>query len=359
VRAWTGFGAAPQPWPEWLRLLARLAIGAGLAALIVTLAGFPLEPAAWSVVAVAVVVGDTTGQALNASWNRVQGSIVGCLSGATVAVALPMLPVFAKVMLAVALALFACRLLRVGAGWRLGVALAGFFIFVPGAEEWETVGWRLGATILGITVGLIAVVGIAPDSAASRLSRGIRAALVQIADGVDAAVAGWAGDAPAAAPAPPRVAALRSLVADRRIEMDRGGPDAVAFTRVLDGLEVASAGLARLHRHAAADGGIGVHALISGDVRQVAGRIRSACEAMADSLDGRPAAAMQVDRCAKALAAVDADLAQSIERLRAAGVTPGAGAAELVRLFGVMNALGVIAEGLASAAHPLGATVTA
>lgn len=351
---WLRASRAPQqPWPAWGRLLARLVIGAGVAALIVWLAGFPEEPAAWAVVAVAVVVGDTTGQTLNASWNRVEGSVVGCLSGAVVAVGLPMVPLPLRVMIAMGLALLACRLLGVGAGWRLGTALAGFFVFVPGAQEWQMVGWRLAATLLGIGVGVAAVLLIAPDSAASRLSRGLRDALMAVADGVDAALRRWEGDAHAPAPAVPRVAALRPLVADRRLEVIAHGPDVAGLTAMLDGLEVASAGITRLQRHALAEAGVGLHAVIRPQVDDVAARIRTACEATRDALDGQPGAAARAGDACHALDRVDSDLEDAIESLRAAGVTPGAQAHELTRLFGVVNALGVVAAGVREAARPI------
>lgn len=354
---WLRRTRAPQlPWPAWIRLLARLVIAAGGVALIVWLAGFPSEPAAWSVVAVAVVVGDTTGQSLNASWNRAEGSVVGCLSGAVVALALPMVPLPVRVMLAMGLALLACRLLRVGAGWRLGVALAGFFIFVPGAQEWQMVGWRLGSTLLGIAVGVMAVLLIAPDSATSRLASGMRDALAGIPDGVDAALARWQGAVVAPLPPAPRVAALRPLVADRRIEMNRHGPDAAGASAMLDGLEVACAGLDRLRRYSDAggdDAGAGLGAVMRSDVTEVAACIRVACEATADAIDERVGAGEQAARAADALAHVDARLEGSVERLRAAGVTPAADAAELTRLFGVVNALGVIAAGVRDAMVPI------
>lgn len=350
---WLRASRAPQlPWPKWLRLLARLVIAAGVAALIVWLLDFPYEPAAWAVVAVAVVVGDTTGQTVNASWNRAEGSVVGCLAGGVVAVGLPMVPLPFRVMIAMALALLACRLLKVGAGWRLGVALAGFFIFVPGAQEWQMVGWRLASTLLGIVVGVIAVLLIAPDSAATRLSQGIRDALAAVADGTDAALARWAGEGITEVAAP-RVAPLRPLVGDRRVEISRHGPDAAGATQMLDGLEVATAGLARLQRYVHGDAGIGLQAVIRGQVSEVAARIRAACEATRDAVAGEPGAAGQATAAATALDGVDADLERAIEQLRAAGVTPGADAAELTRLFGVVNALGVIASGVRDAALPM------
>jgi len=50
---------------------------------------------------------------------------------------------------------------------------------------------------------------------------------------------------------------------------------------------------------------------------------------------------------------VDADLEDAIEGLRARGVTPEADARELTQLFGVVNALGVVADGVRDAAAPM------
>lgn len=352
---WIRASRAPQqPWPAWLRLLVRLVIAAGVAALVVRLLDFPLEPAAWAVVAVAVVVGDTTGQSVNASWNRIEGSIVGCLTGAVVAISLPMVPLPLRVMIAMGVALLACRLLGVGAGWRLGVALAGFFIFVPGAEEWQMVGWRLGSTLLGIVIGLLAVLLVAPQSAASRLADGMAAAFAGVADAVDACLARW-GERDAPQPVAPRVAPLRPLVVDRRVEVTRNGPDVAGTTRILDGLEVAAAGCTRLDRYSrpGTHGDTGLLRVIERDLADVATRIRRACEAGADAIAARPGARDEAARAAAALEPVDADLADAVERLRAAGVTPGASAGELTRLFGVINSLGVIAEGARAAVLPL------
>ncbi len=50
---------------------------------------------------------------------------------------------------------------------------------------------------------------------------------------------------------------------------------------------------------------------------------------------------------------MEADLEDAIERLRTLGVTPSARAAELTRLFGVINALGLVAMGLMPAIDAL------
>jgi len=54
------------------------------------------------------------------------------------------------------------------------------------------------------------------------------------------------------------------------------------------------------------------------------------------------------------LVAVEGDLEDAIERLRAKGVTPDAHAAELTALFGVVNALGLVATGLTRVLDALG-----
>jgi len=349
------FEAAPTPWSPWLRTLARLVVGAAVVTLIVEALGFPDEPAAWAVVAVAVVVGDTTGQTVAASWNRVEGSVVGCLSGAVVQLGIPGVPLALRVVIAMALCLLACRVLRIGAGWRLGVALAGFFVFVPGIQEWQTVGWRLSATLLGIAAGLLAVLFVAPDTAAKRLRDGIRAALTSVARAVDDDLRSWFDGVTRDASAPaPNVAALRPLVADRRYEVSARGLRPDVASGVLDGLTLAAAGVERLDRHVLPGSGVGLNMHVADDLRRVAGAISAACAVAARSLADPSAHGPARADARLALQAVEGDLEDAIERLRAKGVTPDARAAELTALFGVVNALGLVATGLARVLDALG-----
>lgn len=349
------FETAPTPWAPWLRTLARLVVGAAVVTLIVEALGFPEEPAAWAVVAVAVVVGDTTGQTIAASWNRMEGSVVGCLSGAVVQLAIPGVPLALRVVIAMALCLLACRMLRIGAGWRLGVALAGFFVFVPGAQEWQTVGWRLSATLLGIAAGLLAVLFVAPDTAAKRLRDGMRSTLTSIARSVDDDLRAWFdGVAPDAPSSPPSPAALRPLVADRRYEMSPGGLPPDVASGVLDGLTLAVAGVERLDRHVMPGSGVGLNMHVADDLRVVAAAIATACEVAARSLADPVAQASARSDARLVLVAVEGDLEDAIERLRAKGVTPDAHAAELTALFGVVNALGLVATGLTRVLDALG-----
>ena len=59
VPAW--LVSSQPPLRLWLGLLARMVIGAFIAAAVVTLLKFPDDPAAWSVVAVVVVIGFNAG----------------------------------------------------------------------------------------------------------------------------------------------------------------------------------------------------------------------------------------------------------------------------------------------------------
>ena len=352
---WRGFGGVRVPWAQWLRTLVRLIVAASFAALVVTVLGFPDEPAAWAMVAVAVVVGDTTGESVAASWNRMQGSVVGCLSGAVVQISIPMVALPIRVAIAMALCLSVCRLLRVGSGWRLGVALAGFFIFVPGVQEWQMVGWRLAATLLGITIALLAVLFVAPDTAATRLRDGIRAALAAIASSVGADVESWInGGGGEAAAAVPDVSGLRPLVVDRRHEISRRAPMPDAVSAMLDGVDVAAAGVERLNRYGHETSDVGLHAHIADDLRAAAARIAVACEAASHALTDPSAHRDALADARAGLETVETDLEDAIERLRALGVTPTARAAELTRLFGVINALGLVAMGLMRAIDALG-----
>lgn len=352
---WHRFDTPPGPWGPWLRTLVRLVVGAAAVTLVVAALGFPDEPAAWAVVAVVVVVGDTTGQTVAASVNRTEGSVVGCLSGAVVQVTLPTVPLALRVVLAMALCLLVCRVLRVGAGWRLGVALAGFFIFVPGAQEWQTVGWRLGATLLGIAAGVLAVLFVAPDTAATRLRDGVRAVLDAITRAVDADLAAWrAGGGGAGEVAVPPVAGLRPLVADRRYEMSRRGPRPDDVSAVLDGLDLATAAVARLDRYAADGSGAGLNTHVADDLEDVAARLGHACRVASHALGDPARHRASVDGARAGLRTVEADLEDAVERLRAKGVTPTARAAELTRLFGVINAMGMAATGLMRVLDALG-----
>jgi uncharacterized membrane protein YccC len=107
-------------------------VGALITAAVVTVLALPSEPAAWSVVALVVVLGTTMGQSVTSAVNRMAGSVVGCLTGAIVQVTMPWLWLPLRVVIAVLACMLFCRLLRLTAGQRLGMALAGFFVFVPG-----------------------------------------------------------------------------------------------------------------------------------------------------------------------------------------------------------------------------------
>jgi uncharacterized membrane protein YccC len=216
------------------------------------------------------------------------------------------------------------------------------------------VGWRLGATLLGITIALLAVLFVAPDTAATRLRDGIRGALAAIASSVGADVESWVnGGGGERAAAVPDVSGLRPLVVDRRHEISRRAPMPDAVSAMLDGVDLAAAGVERLNRYGHEQSDVGLHAHIADDLRAAAARIAVACEAASQALTDPSAHRDALAHARAGLETVEADLEDAIERLRALGVTPTARAAELTRLFGVINALGLVAMGLMRAIDAL------
>lgn len=328
-------------WSAWSRSATRYTLGALVTAAIVFVLAMPSEPAAWAVVALVVVLGATTGQSVTAAFNRMAGSVVGCVTGAVVQIALPWLWLPVRVAIAVLACMLICRLIRLTAGQRLGMALAGFFVFVPGDEEWVTVGWRLLATLIGIAVALAITLVLWPASARDRLITGIDNVLAAIAAALEADQLRWRDASAPAAASPPSVASLRPLVAERRYEPPGNGPAAGTLSGVLDGLDLAVAGVRRLD-DVSAPGPQALMVALAPDVDPVVDDLVAACAALRERMQGRRTDAPD-------LAAIDTTLSTALERLRAAHLTPAADAAELRDLFAVVEALSLVAVGLTRA----------
>jgi hypothetical protein len=329
----------------WGRSAARYTIGVLVTAAIVFVLAMPSEPAAWSVVALVVVLGATTGQSVTAAVNRMAGSVVGCVTGAVVQVTLPWLWLPIRVALAVLTCMLICRLIRLTAGQRLGMALAGFFVFVPGDEEWQTVGWRLLATLIGIAIALVIALVLWPASARDRLLTGIADVLTAIEASLAADAARLRGDDVPSAPPPPSVAALRPLVAERRYEPPGRGPSATQLSGVLDGLDIAVVGVRRLD-DASVPGAQHLAVALAPDAMPVIDDLVAACVSLRDRLAGGTGPL-------RSLTHVDADLSAALEKLRSTHLTPAADAAELRALFAAVEALSLIASGLARADEAL------
>ncbi len=361
-----GLDAPQPPRAAWARSAVRFVAGAFLAALAAVLLGIPVEPAGWAVVAAIVVLGETTGQSVSASVNRAQGSVVGVLSGAIVQTLLPWLPLPILVALAVLVSLVACRLLRVGAGQRLGLALAGFFVFIPGADEWQMVAWRLFATLLGIGIALLVSSLLWPSSSRARLHAGIAEVAAGLCASMAVSVVRWdppetaagAGPetaAPAVPPPPaslvPRVIALRGLLAEIAHEPPGDGPSAADHAAILDGIAWAVRSADRLARSA-----VPGPARLARHLRPEVDALEAAAERLARALGpalADRAARPELAAATAALAGADARIAGAIEAMRGRNVTPGADATELLALFAVADSLLVICEGLQRAAAPL------
>lgn len=336
-------------WSAWGRSAARFGVGVLITAAIVYVLAMPSEPAAWSVVALVVVLGTTTGQSVTSSVNRMAGSVVGCLSGAVVQVALPWLWLPARVAIAVLACMLVCRLIRLTAGQRLGMALAGFFVFVPGDEEWQTVGWRLLATLIGIVVALAVTLLMWPATARDALTAGIIAVVNAIEASLEADRHRMRGDTRDPAPLPPAVSALRPLVAERRFEPPGRGPSASQLSGILDGLDLAVAGVRRLD-DVSVPGPQGLMPAMAADLDAVIDVLVGSCAALRHRLQGEGASAPALD-------GVDADLSTALERLRAAHLTPAADAAELRAVFATVEALTLVGEGLTRADSALSGPV--
>lgn len=334
-------------WGAWSRSAARYAVGVLVTASIVWVLVMPSEPAAWSVVALVVVLGATTGQSVTAAVNRMAGSVVGCITGAVVQIAMPWLWLPARVAVAVLACMLICRLIRLTAGQRLGMALAGFFVFVPGDEEWQTVGWRLLATLIGITVALVITLVMWPATARDRLVVGIDEVLASIARSLQASRARMSGAGPASDGATaPSVSSLRPLVAERRYEPPGHGPSATQLSAVLDGLDIAVLGVHRLEQ-CSDPGPQGLLSAMAPDLEEVFDDLARAC-------DGLRAAVKDPSASVADLGDVDADLSAALERLRSTHLTPSAGAAELRDLFAAVEALSLVGSGLARVDTALG-----
>lgn len=325
-------------WPAWGRTATRYGVGVLITAAIVTALAMPTEPAAWSVVALVVVLGVTTGQSVTASVNRMAGSVVGCVTGAVVQLTLITVWLPIRVAIAVLACMLICRLLRITAGQRLGMALAGFFVFVPGDEEWVTVGWRLLATLIGIAVALVITLVLWPSSARDRLREGIDAVLGDVAASLETDRARVHGEAQPVPGAPRAVSSLRPLVAERRYEPPGSGPSATALSGVLDGLDLAVAGVRRFDA-AAMVGPQELMRALAPDLDPIIDDLIGGCHVLQQMMAGSAGQSFQVTD-------VDDSLSGALERLRAAHLTPSADAGELRDIFGVVESLSLIAQGL-------------
>lgn len=286
---------------------------------------------------------------------------MGVLAGALVQTLLPGAWVPFLVAIAVVVSLLACRLLRVGAGQRLGMALAGFFVFIPGAEEWSLVGWRLLATLVGIAVALGVSLLLWPSSSRARLGTGTAEILGALRASIATSLVRWDPPDPdpdtdrAPAPVPPapaslatRVTALRALVGEIRHEPGGDGPPAEALEAMLDGVALAVRAADRLARSATPGS-----ARLARHLRPAVAEREAEIVRLADAIGAALADHRALDGltpAATGASGAEAATAAAIEAMRARNVTPGADAAELLALFAIADSLLVIVDGLRRAA---------
>lgn len=350
------------PRRQWLGLLARMVGGAFAAAAVVTLLNFPNDPAAWSVVAVVVVIGFNAGASTVAGINRMQGSIVGCLTGGITQMLLGgriWLPFVAAI--AVGLSITFCRLLRIGAGFRLGGALAGFFIFVPGDEEWATIGWRLAATVLGIGIGMLVML-IWPARADRSVREGIARPLRDCVFVIDAGLARWLGQPEpdgvdqATARLKAGTTAVKTALSDRYHERS-GAWEPQTYSGLITDLNDAMMTALRLYRVADHQAGDSLYAGLGDPFATAVDECRTLALTIAVTLESGE----RVDRSSLLAAADELDntpvqLQTALEDMRARHVTGAASAEELQRLFAIALLLGHWAEAVQSLSRDLSTT---
>ena len=347
--------SAQPPLRTWLGLLVRMTIGVFITTVIVVLLKLPSEPAAWAVVAVVVVMGFTAGASSIAAINRLQGSVVGCLTGAITQLIFGewlWLPFVAAI--SVGLSLIFCRLLRIGAGFRLGAALAGFFVFVPGNEEWLTVWYRLLATGIGVAIAIIIMLVI-PSHTDEKVRNGSAGGLSDSLLIVDAAFNRWLGqpDPEGLDAARARVKAGTNAVAAAVSERsrERGGawePD--VYSELVSDLNDAMITARRIDRVSQFRDSDKMYQYVGDPFANQLQACTDAGQLVIHLLQtGKHDELHQLEAAAVRLAEVPAKIKEAIEDLRSQHRTPNANAEELQRLFGIA----LLMEHWADAIHNL------
>jgi uncharacterized membrane protein YccC len=130
-------------------LCAKVALAA-VAAYGLTLGGRN-DYALYSVMSAALVVGGSVGEDLNASFNRVRGTLAGAIVGSALAYALEM------TVWSLGIGVAALAWLSIGLGWgtpavRAGIAMTLVVLFTH--ADANDVGWRVVNTLIGVSVGV-------------------------------------------------------------------------------------------------------------------------------------------------------------------------------------------------------------
>lgn len=354
--------SSQPPLRAWLGLLTRIVVGVFITAAIVTLMNLPEEPAAWAVVAVVVVIGFTSGASSVAAINRLQGSIVGCLTGGISQMLLGgwlWLPITAAI--AVGLSITFCRLLRIGAGFRLGGALAGFFVFVPGNEEWLTVWWRLVATAIGVAVG-IAIMLIVPSRSDEKVRTGISSGLADCLLIVDSAFNRWQGqpDPQGLDAARSRVKAGTTAIATAIGERSReraGAWEPDVYSNLVSDLNDAMITARRIDRVSQFRDSDEMYKYIGDPLKEQLQACNEVGQLIVQLLgEGKINDRHHLGQLSANLAGVPQNIKDAIENLRAQHRTPNANAEELQRLFGIALLLEHWSDSMQAMANDLAAT---
>lgn len=333
--------SAQPPLRPWLGMFWRIVVGVFITASIVILLNLPDEPAAWSVIACVVVIGFSAGASSVAAVNRLQGSIVGCLTGGIVQMLLAdwlWLPIVAAT--AVGLSLIFCRLLRIGAGFRLGGALAGFFVFVPGSEEWATVGWRLLATAIGIGVG-VGIMLLVPVRSDEKVRKGLASTLADCILIVQSALARWCGESDPAELAAARqrvkagTASVATAISERAFER-AGAWEADTYTVLVSDLNDAMVTALRIDRVSQFREQDQMYQFVREPFRAALDECNEVARLMVRVLEtGEHDDRDKLLKDAEALAHVPLKIKNSIDEIRAEHKIDPATAEELQRLYGI------------------------
>jgi uncharacterized membrane protein YccC len=175
-----------------LRYCAKLALAA-VAAYALTL-GERNEYALYSVLGAALVMGGSVGEDLNASLNRVRGTLAGALVGTALAYPLGM----SVWSLGIAVAMLAW--LSIGLGWgkpalRAGIAMAVVGLFTHTSDAAQYGIWRVLNTIIGVSIGVAVSRLVWPVRGRDEVAGAIDRALAATMAALDGLARGASSDA--------------------------------------------------------------------------------------------------------------------------------------------------------------------
>jgi len=185
--------------PKWrtpegpqLRYCAKVALAA-VAAYALTLGGRN-DYALYSVLGAALVMGGSVGEDLNASFNRVRGTVAGAIVGGALAYA------FGKSIWALGVGVAFIAWLSVGLGWgtaalRVGIAMTLVVLFSQVDDAAKDAGWRVLNTLIGVAIGVAVSRLVWPVRGRDEVAHAIDRALAATSSALGALARGTSTDA--------------------------------------------------------------------------------------------------------------------------------------------------------------------